>query len=109
MIPTETVGSDSLAWKVFKRLSSLKLTVVLFSLSLFLVLVGTLAQATEGLWTVINQYFRSFVVFIPIKAFVPPAWMPDGELLESLRTSPYGILFPGGKTIGSLLMINLVD
>ncbi|MEE2641406.1 MAG: cytochrome c biogenesis protein CcsA [Planctomycetota bacterium] len=108
MIPTETVGSDSLAWKVFKRLSSLKLTVVLFSLSLFLVLVGTLAQATEGLWTVINQYFRSFVVFIPIKAFVPPAWMPDGELLESLRTSPYGILFPGGKTIGSLLMINLV-
>ncbi|MEC9093977.1 MAG: hypothetical protein VX438_14810, partial [Planctomycetota bacterium] len=79
----------SLAWNFLTKFSSLKITVVLFALSIFLVLIGTLAQATEGLWTVINQYFRSFVVFIPLKAFVPPAWLPDGNFQEYLRTAPF--------------------
>lgn len=105
--PTIRSG-NSIGWKLLVSLSSLKITVVLFSLSMFLVLVGTLAQATEGLWAVINDYFRSFVVFIPLQAFVPPAWFPDPDLQSYLDTSPYGIIFPGGKTLGVLLMINLI-
>ena len=101
-------GGESTFWKVLKTLSSLKITVVLFSLSMFLVLVGTLAQATEGLWAVINDYFRSFVVYIPLQAFVPPAWFPDPDLQSYLDSSPVGILFPGGKTLGVLLMVNLI-
>ena len=102
----------SLAWTVLTRLASLKITVTLFSLSMFLVLVGTLAQATEGIWTVIDSYFRSFTVFIPFKAFLPPAWFPNFDVQEYLMENNFplsGIFFPGGKSLGVALMVNLVS
>lgn len=97
--------------KVLNSLASLKLTVVLFLLSMFLVLVGTLAQATEGIWTVIDSYFRSFKVFIPFQAFLPPAWFPNLDVnafLDRNNIPLNGIYFPGGKTIGVGLMVNLI-
>lgn len=106
-----TSSGPSVGWKILLKLSSLKITVVLFSLSIFLVLVGTLAQATEGIWTVIDDYFRSFVVFIPFKAFLPPAWFPNFDVQEYLASQNFplsGIIFPGGKTLGVALMINLL-
>src|SRR5947207_734845 len=51
-------------------LASLRLTVVLFALSMVLVFVGTLAQMDEGIWTVVNKYFRSFGVWVPFQLFV---------------------------------------
>ena len=42
-------------------LASLKITIVLFALSIFLVLVGTLAQARMDIWDVVGQYFRCWI------------------------------------------------
>ena len=78
-------------------LASLRLTVVLFAFSVFLVFAGTLAQIDDGIWTVVTRYFRSFLVWIPFQIFFPRAW-----------TVPGGIPYPGGWTLGLLLMVNLL-
>jgi hypothetical protein len=89
-----------------KVLASLRLTVVLFSLSLFLVFMGTLAQMDSGIQTVVKQYFRSWLVFIPFQLFVRL-----GQVFLSVPpgTEIPGVLpFPAGWTLGSLLLINLL-
>jgi hypothetical protein len=82
---------------VLKVMASLRLTVVLFALALVLVFAGTLAQIDAGIWSVVNQYFRSLYVWIPLQIFFP-------------RTShvPGGFPFPGGWLIGGLLLVNLL-
>ena len=77
---------------------SLKLTVVLLVLSMILVFAGTLAQVDQGIWTVMDQYFRCLIaridlhVFFPRSMDIPDVWIP----------------FPGGFLIGWLLVINLI-
>ena len=84
--------------KWLKPIASLRLTVVLLALSLVLVLAGTLAQVNQGVWTVVDDYFRSPLVFIDFQLFFP----------RSIRHIPGGILFPGGITLGVLFMVNLL-
>ncbi|MEY2881251.1 MAG: hypothetical protein RLZZ15_3631 [Verrucomicrobiota bacterium] len=70
-------------------LVSLKLTVVLLALGLVLVFAATLDQVNLGIWGIQEKWFRAFVVFQPVgRAIVP--------------------LFPGGYTIGGLLLLNLI-
>src|SRR5713101_3234604 len=56
--------------KVLSPLASLRVTVVLFALSMFLVFAGTLAQVELGMWTAVDTYFRSALVWIPYQLFV---------------------------------------
>src|SRR5437763_7124226 len=58
------------AFLVIQGLASLRLTVLLFSLSLLLVFFGTVAQIDAGVWTVVKDYFRSFFVLIPLQLLV---------------------------------------
>lgn len=89
-------------------LSSLRVTVWLFGLATFLVLVGTLAQAEEGMWLVMAKYFRSFGCQVGLWVFFPRVWFPDmwpeGKFIWGNAWFPY----PGGATIGGLMMVNLV-
>src|SRR6516162_7972798 len=59
-----------LAYKALKALASLRLTVFLFVLSMILVFCGTLAMMDQGLPTVLRQYFRSGIAWIPLQLFV---------------------------------------
>jgi hypothetical protein len=92
--------------KILRPLASLRLTVFLFVLSMFLVFCGTLAMMDNGLWAALTLYFRSFFAKIPLQVFVrfgqvffgfPTSWNVSGW-----------IPFPGGWTIGTMLMVNLV-
>jgi ABC-type transport system involved in cytochrome c biogenesis permease subunit len=89
--------------KVLHQLASLRLTVVLFALSIFLVFSGTIAQVDSGIWTVVDKYFRSFYVWIPLQIFVP-------QFLFDMRPVVVGggFPFPGGWLLGSLLLVNLL-
>jgi len=78
--------------------ASLRLTVVLFALSIVLVLAGTLAQIDHDIWYVIAQYFRTPLAWIELKVFFPRAW--DAPAIS--------VPFPGGWTLGTLLGINLL-
>lgn len=70
-------------------LTSLKLTVALIALSIVLVLAATLDQVNIGIWAVQEKYFHTFAVFWDI-----------GDLSLAI--------FPGGYTLGGLLLLNLV-
>src|SRR5438067_1232555 len=92
--------------KVLAVLASLRLTVVLFSLALVLIFCGTLAQVDMGIWTAVNQYFRSAYVWIPLQLFVH-----FGQVFFGIPTSahlPGSFPFPGGWLIGGLLLVNLL-
>lgn len=84
--------------KVLSPLASLRLTVVLLALSMLLVLAGTLAQVRDGVWTVVDSYFRSAFVRVDLQLFVP----------ESVARVPGAILIPGGLTLGVALLVNLI-
>lgn len=102
---TRTANSQSpfaLLKYFFAPLASLKLTVVLLAMGIFLVFVGTLAQAEKGMWDAISQYFRSVFVWIRFQVFFPRNWFPG------LQAVPGGFPFLGGMAIGLLLAANLV-
>ncbi|HID20949.1 MAG TPA: hypothetical protein EYP14_00915, partial [Planctomycetaceae bacterium] len=107
------------AYPVVRSLASLKLTVVLFAMAIFIVLAGTLAQVNKDIWQVIGEYFRINVsdlftsrfpwghpgaafVWIDFQIFVPPAFFPSKPVV------PGGFYFPKGWTIGVLLGLNLI-
>jgi hypothetical protein len=69
---------------------SLRLTVVLLALSIMLVFWATLDQVNLGVWAVQQKFFHSFFVFVR---------------LGDLRIPAY----PGGYTIGGLLLVNLLS
>ncbi len=70
-------------------LVSLKFTVILIGFSIILVLGATLDQVHIGIWAVQEKWFHSFAVFAHF-----------GDLSLAI--------FPGGYTIGGLLLVNLI-
>jgi ABC-type transport system involved in cytochrome c biogenesis permease subunit len=93
----------SVATRLFMPLASLRLTVALFAMAIFLVFAGTLAQVDKDIWDVMNQYFRAFFAWIDLQVFFPPAFFAGGA-----PTVPGGFWFPGGWLIGGAMGINLV-
>ncbi|MCA9009135.1 MAG: cytochrome c biogenesis protein CcsA [Planctomycetaceae bacterium] len=105
------------AVKVLEILGSLKLTCVLFVLSMVIVFVGSLAQSRRDVWQVMEQYFRTWVAKIDVQDLFPPSMFSDiaqhygvedfGALVAS-KLGPFQSLpFPGGWTIGFIMLINL--
>jgi hypothetical protein len=82
--------------KAVLALASLKFTVALMALSIGLVFIGTLAQVDEGIWTVVERYFRSAYVWVPLHIFFPRDWNVGGSF-------PY----PGGWLLGGVMLVNM--
>ncbi len=76
--------------KILAPVASLRLTVLLFALAMVLILVGTVAQKYEGNWAVVDQYFHSLWL-----------WMPVG--FADLR-----VPFVGGYSLCILMLVNLL-
>lgn len=106
---------------ILAPLASLKLTVVLFALSIAIVLFGTLAQVSMDIWEVIDMYFRvdfsrvlsadfpwihleEFFVKIPIQIFFPPAFTGTPWEIPGWLCFP----FPKGWLIGMVMAVNLL-
>ncbi len=92
--------------KTLKALASLRLTVFLFALSMILVFCGTLAMMDLGLYSALAHYFRSGLVWIPLQIFVRFGQVffgvpPNTQIAGSFP-------FPGGWSIGTVLLINLL-
>lgn len=101
---------DDVFHSALRLIASLKLTITMFLLGMVVVFVGSLAQARRDVWLVVDQYFRTFVAWIDVADLFPPAMFPGfigidwDASLGSLRYIP----FPGGWTIGWILLANLV-
>jgi hypothetical protein len=77
--------------QVIKLITSLRLTVWLLAVSVFLVWLGSLAQVHEGLWNAQVRWFQSLVV---VRRPGDVWWVAP--------------IFPGGHLLGGLLLINLL-
>lgn len=96
---------------VMSSLASLKLTVALFALGIFVVLVGTLAQTEADIWEVVRDYFRAWIMWVDLGLFIVPSFFPNvhqnhPQLLQFLDRVP--LPFPGGMTVGVLMALNLI-
>lgn len=90
-------------------LASLKLTLVLLGMAIFLIFAGTLAQAKAGMWEALHNYFAAWFVWIDLQIFLPEAWFGDSYpwLYDIVRP---GMVVPffGGATIGLAMLVNLI-
>src|SRR4051812_7283545 len=87
--------------QILDAVASLRLTVILFALSLVLVFYGTWAQVELGTWSAVNTYFRSAIAYIPLKVLF--FYTIDEAKLPALVV-PY----PGGWLLGGLLFFNVI-
>jgi ABC-type transport system involved in cytochrome c biogenesis permease subunit len=55
------------------------------------------AQIDHDIWEVVRDYFRTYIATIPVSVFFPRAWEVPGY-----------IWFPGGFTIGTVMLANLL-
>ncbi len=102
---TLTVPSISLSrlgWAVLEGLGSLKLTVALLIIAVFVVWVSSLQQTRMDVWAVKSQHFSSPIVRIPYSVFLPPAWFPH------LQNVPGACHLPSGLSILIAMMVNLL-
>lgn len=83
-------SKNSFLSAVVSVLTSLKLTVACLAFGMILIFVGTLAQVELGINQVLDIYFRSFVAI----------WRVPGTIIH--------VPLPGGFTIGTVLMVNLL-
>ena len=91
-----------------QMLSSLKLTVVLFSLAIIVVLIGSLAQAQKDVWVVVHEYFRTGLAWIDLKDCFPPSFFPAVLDFDWNSLPVRYIPFPGGWSIGFVMAANLI-
>lgn len=95
-----------IVWKGLSVIASLRLTVTLFWLAFILVFLGTVAMKDEGIWTIVTKCFRTHVAWIPYQTFVRFGQVFFGiwQGVNWAGSFPY----PGGWTLGALLMTNLL-
>ncbi|MFN9720347.1 MAG: cytochrome c biogenesis protein CcsA [Planctomycetota bacterium] len=100
--------TDDALLHVAKKLASLKITCVLFTLAMFIIFVGSLAQARRDVWQVMAQYFRTWVAWVDVQDMFPPSMFGEmgNRIAERLGIFRY-FPFPGGWTIGVAMLINL--
>ena len=111
-------SSSPTAWDtivaILAPLASLRLTVVLFAMSIFIVFAGTLAQTEKDIWQVVHDYFRmdlrspttamqSALSWIDFRIFFPRSFFPQMQEIPW----GYGFFFPSGWLIGFVLFLNL--
>jgi ABC-type transport system involved in cytochrome c biogenesis permease subunit len=93
--------SAAMPWQALKAVGSLKITVVMFLAGIFLLFVGTLAQDEKNLPQVKQEYFNSWIAAVPFSDFFPVTIFGPSKLTGWFP-------FPGGATIGLVLLANLI-
>lgn len=100
--------------KIYDFFASLRLSVVVLSLSLVLVFFGTLAQEPLGLYLTQEHFFKSyFVDYASMAAAVKKMLQMGGIYLppstaEQIMAAPYIPVFPGGYGLGFVFLLNLI-
>ncbi len=97
-------ATTSTPYAILKFMGSLKITVTMFTLAIFIILFGTLAQDEMDLASVKREFFNCWIASIPFDVLFPVTLFPhDVPYLGGL-----GFYFPGGATIGLILLVNLI-
>ncbi|MHB9076459.1 MAG: cytochrome c biogenesis protein [Pirellulaceae bacterium] len=112
--PVRSHSTWGLIVRILTPLASLRLTVVLFLMAIFIVFAGTLAQTEKDIWQVVHDYFRmdlgspsqallSAFAWIDFRIFFPRSFFPEMSPIPW----GYGFWFPSGWLIGFVMFLNL--
>ena len=99
---TAVTAEKVFSW-ILQDFASLQLTVILFLLAIFVIWVGTTAQADADIWQVVDRYFRSFFMEVSFKYVFPAQFFP-----AFLHNLPGKFYAPGGMCVGLMMMMNLL-
>ena len=104
--PTADVQRSGPIWQFLWFLASLRITVILLTLCLFLVFTSTIAQMAASNWQVVTKFYglHSFLIWIPFQDFANLLNQMFGLSLKVSGSFP----FLGGMALGTLLLINLL-
>ena len=102
--------SESGLARILKPVASLKFTVVLLFLGVFMTWVASLQQTQADIWEIKRQHFYSPIVMVSLDTFFVPAWTP--QLHQFTSREVFGdkirLPLPSGVLIMSLMMLNLL-
>src|SRR5439155_144835 len=96
------------------RSSYRRRSIVLFVFGMLLIFFGTLAQIDFGIWSVVDKYFYSYVVWVPtdlFHKFLSVFWTdayPVDTATTPWKTWGGSFPLPGGKLLGWLMLFNLL-
>ena len=98
-------------YRLLQALASLRFTAILFVLTLIIVFFGTLAQKRDSLNTVLDEYFYCWLAWVDLNLISDFTQVfLKGVRLYGTDEDPgrLRIPFPGGFTIGWVMVVNLV-
>ncbi len=95
------LGVNEIAAAVLAPLASLKLTVCLLVLAVFVTFIATLDQTRFDIWEVKHKHFENVLVQVPFQTFFVPRWFPDHQNV------PGSFYLPSGISILVMMLINL--
>ncbi len=101
-VKANDLGAGDIMKTVFGPLASLRLTVALLGISVFVVWIITLDQARIDIWEVKQKHFESLLVYVPFQTLLPPSWFP------ATQNVPGGFFVPSGFTLLIALLVNLL-
>ncbi len=94
---------SKMTWRQYLApLASMRLTVWLMVLAVFVILTFTFQLTRMDIWNAKSMHFPHLFVYIPLQTYLPPAWFPN------LQNVGGGFYIPSGFLVLSALLINLV-
>ena len=94
-------GITDIVRAILAPIASLKVTVFLLVLAVFVTWVVTLEQATIDIWELKNKHYSSLFVYVPLNTFLPPNWFPNAPQMKA------GLILPSGLAIIIAMLMNL--
>ena len=98
---SKTLTATDYVQAILAPLASLRLTVVLLTVSVFVIFIITLQQATHDMWEIKSQHYSSLLVTVPFQELVIERWFPDAPPV------PGAFVMPSGLTLIVLMLMNL--
>ena len=98
---TQSISFIDIAKAVIMPLASLKLTVFLLVLAVFITFVATLDQTRSDVYVVKMKHFNNLFVDVPFQTFFVPRWFPNHQNI------PGSFYLPSGLTVLVLMLMNL--
>ncbi len=99
---TRSIIDVPILYLMIRAMGSLKITVAMFGLGILLLLFGTLAQDQQNLAEVKRLYFNAWLAVIPLDVLFPITIFPHATAYPGVFP------FPGGATIGLIMLFNLI-
>jgi len=100
-VQNSSINIIDIAKAIIMPLASLKLTVFLLVLAVFITFVATLDQTRSDVYIVKMKHFDNLFVEVPFQTFFVPRWFPNHQNI------PGSFFLPSGLSVLVMMLMNL--